>query len=315
MPYAGLTLGTVVFSAASGLGEVLLSPVVAAIPADHPEREMSKLHAAYAWGAVGVILLCALYLFFVGGAYWQYMIFAFSLVPLFAALLFCGAELPEMKTPDRTAGAIAYLKNPTLLFMVLAIFLGGAAECGMAQWCSGYLEGALGIPKLLGDMLGVAMFSVALGLGRTLYAKYGKNIETVLFFGALCATLCYLTAALSPLPLLGLFACALTGFCVSMLWPGCLVVAEKRIPSGGVFMYAMMAAGGDLGASVAPQLLGAITDAAMLSSRVIALSARLGISAEQCGMRLGMLVGAAFPLLAAFLYRYLLKTAKKDAAL
>ena len=137
----------------------------------------------------------------------------------------------------------------------------------------------------------------------------------LLFFGALCATLCYLTAALSPLPLLGLFACALTGFCVSMLWPGCLVVAEKRIPSGGVFMYAMMAAGGDLGASVAPQLLGAITDAAMLSSRVIALSARLGISAEQCGMRLGMLVGAAFPLLAAFLYRYLLKTAKNDAAL
>ena len=311
-PYMGLVLGTMVFSAASGLGEVLLSPVVAAIPSDHPEREMSKLHAVYAWGAVGVILLCALYLFLVGGAYWQYMILVFSLVPLLAAVLFFGAELPKMQTPDRVSGAVAFLKNPTLLLMVLAIFLGGAAECGMAQWGSGYLEGALGIPKLLGDMLGVAMFAFALGLGRTLYAKYGKRMEPTLLWGAVSAAFCYLIAALSPLPLLGLIACGMTGFCVSMLWPGCLVVAEKRIPTGGVFMYAMMAAGGDLGASVAPQLLGAITDAAMLSPRVLAVSLRLGISAEQCGMRLGMLIGAIFPLLAAVLYRHLLKTAKKD---
>ncbi len=46
--YIGLVLGTIVFSFAMGLGEVLLSPVIAAIPADNPEREMSKLHSIYA---------------------------------------------------------------------------------------------------------------------------------------------------------------------------------------------------------------------------------------------------------------------------
>lgn len=56
------------------------------------------------------------------------------------------------------------------------------------------------------------------------------------------------------------FACALTGLCTSMLWPGSLLVATDRFPMGGVFIYAMMAASGDLGASVAPQIVGIVTD-------------------------------------------------------
>ena len=43
--YLGILLGTVVFSASSGLAEVLISPVIAAIPSKDPDREMSKLHS------------------------------------------------------------------------------------------------------------------------------------------------------------------------------------------------------------------------------------------------------------------------------
>ena len=46
--YIGLVIGTLVFSAACGLAEVLISPVIAEIPADDPDREMSKLHSIYA---------------------------------------------------------------------------------------------------------------------------------------------------------------------------------------------------------------------------------------------------------------------------
>jgi hypothetical protein len=41
--YLGIVIGTVIFSAACGLCEVLISPTIAAIPAENPEREMSKL--------------------------------------------------------------------------------------------------------------------------------------------------------------------------------------------------------------------------------------------------------------------------------
>ena len=311
VPYVGLLIGTVIFSAASGLAEVLISPTIAAIPSKNPEREMSKLHSIYAWGVVFVILVSTVFLHFIGAKYWQWLAVFFTLIPLLSCCLFLGVKVPVMQTPERTSGTFQYLKNGALWLCVVAIFLGGASEVTMAQWASSYLEQSLGIPKIWGDVFGVALFSVMLGLGRSLYAKYGKNVRKVLFGGAVGATACYLTAAFSSSPILGLLACALTGFCTSMLWPGSLVVAADRFPTGGVFIYAMMAAGGDLGASVGPQLVGVITDFAIANSSLVSFAAGLSLTPEQFGMKLGLLVGAIFPLIACFVFFAILRREKK----
>jgi len=308
--YVGLALGTVVFAAAGGLVEVLISPVIAAIPAKDPDREMSKLHSVYAWGVVGFITVSTLFLFAFGGEAWQVLALCFSLVPLTASVLFFGCEIPEMKTEEKTSGVVKYLKNKTLWMCVFAIFFGGAAECTMSQWSSGYLEQALGIPKVWGDIFGVAMFALFLGLGRSIYAKYGRNIGKVLFFGGLGATLCYLTAALSPIPFIGLIACALTGFCTAMLWPGNLIVSSDRFPEGGVFIFAMMAAGGDLGASVGPQLVGLVTDTLMANPVARSLAADMSLSPEQLAMKSGILVAMLFPLMGLPIYYHIMKKSK-----
>ena len=309
--YIGLVVGTVIFSLSGGLTEVLISPVIAAIPAENPEREMSKLHSAYAWGVVGVIIVSTVFLLVFGSACWQVLALIFALVPLSSILLYARVEIPQMQTVERLSGTVEFLKNKWLWLCVFAIFLGGASECTMAQWASGYIEQALGIPKVWGDIFGVATFSLALGLGRSLYVKYGKNIGKVLCLGALGATACYLVAAVSSLPTLGLIACALTGFCTSMLWPGTLIVSAEKFPQGGVFIYAMMAAGGDLGASVAPQLVGVVTDAVIAAPQSVDLATSLSLTVEQLGMKAGMCVGALFPLIAIFLYSYIWKSMKK----
>ena len=309
--YAALCLGTIIFSAASCLAEVLISPVIAALPADDPDREMSKLHSAYAWGSVGVIVISTLFLLIAGNSRWPLLAMLFSLIPLTSAMLFAGSEIPKMETPERVSGALAMMKDRGVWLCIFAIFLGGASECTMAQWSSSYIERALGIPKVLGDLLGVALFSVMLGMGRTLYAKIGKNIGRVLTLGSLGAVVCYFVAAVSGLPQIGLVFCALTGFCTSMLWPGSLVVASERYPQGGVFIYAIMAAGGDLGASVVPQLLGMIADAAIASPAVCAMAAGMGLMPEQLGMKLGMLFGMLFPLAGTFVFLYIWKFWKK----
>lgn len=308
--YMGLVMGTVIFSASGGLVEVLLSPVIAALPAEDPDREVSKLHSIYAWGVVFVIIICTLFLHIFGMENWQWMALMFMVLPLSSCFLFAQSEIPALETPERASGALELLKNRGLWLCFLAIFLGGASECTMAQWCSGYLEKALAIPKVWGDIFGVAVFSLMLGLGRTLYTKLGGNISRVLFVGAIGAALCYLTAAISSIPLIGLAACALTGFCVSMFWPGSLIVASDRFPSGGVFVYAMMAAGGDLGASVGPQMIGIITDAAAASGFGIDLAQKLGLTPDQLGMKLGMLVAVIFPVSAIWIYYHFLKTQK-----
>ena len=312
--YVGLVIGTVLFSSSGGLAEVLISPVIAAIPSKDPDREMSRLHSIYAWGVVLVVLISTLFLFLLGSENWQWLALLFLLIPLAAALLFCGAEIPHMETPERVSGALHFLKQRGVWLCVLAIFLGGAAECTMAQWSSGYLEQALGIPKVWGDIFGVALFGVMLGLGRTLYAKYGRSIEKILLACSIGAVFCYLLAAVSPLPVIGLFACAFTGFCTSMLWPGSLIVASDRYPAGGVFIYALMASGGDLGASVAPQLVGVITDLAIGNEWGRSLAASLSLSPEQLGMKLGLLVGMLFPLFAIPVFCHFVRGKMRDAA-
>ena len=302
--YLGLALGTVVACAASGLCEVLISPVIAAIPAENPDREMSKLHSSYAWGVVGMVVIATAFLLLVGNQYWQWLILLMTAVPLTATLLFIRTPIPEMQTPEKTSGALRFMKDKTVWLCVLAIFLGGASECTMAQWASGYLEQALGLPKVLGDLMGVACFSVALGMGRSLFAKVGKHPSRAILWGAVGAVACYLIAALSPFAIVGLLGCAFTGFCVSMMWPGSLLVASDRFPAGGVLLFALMAAGGDMGASIGPQMVGVVTDVAIAVPAISELAATLRLAPEQLGMRLGMLIGMLFPLCAIPVYAH-----------
>ena len=309
--YLGLCIGTVLFSMASGFCEVLISPVIAALPSDDPDRDMSKLHSIYAWGVVAVAVISTVFLYFFGRQNWQWLPVIFLLIPMAAVFFFAKAKLPEMATPEKTSGAVKFLKNGGVWLCVLGIFLGGAAEVTMAQWASSYIEQALSLPKIWGDIFGVAIFAVTLGFGRSLYAKIGKNISRALFWGAIGATACYLIAAISPFPVVGLIACAITGFCVSMMWPGSLIVASDRYPQGGVMIFALMAAGGDFGASVGPQLVGLITDAAMANPTLMSMAEELSLQPEQFGMKLGMIIGMLFPLIAIAVYATYLKSYRK----
>ena len=309
--YLGLVVGTVVFSAACGLAEVLMSPVIAAIPSENPDREMSKLHSIYAWGVVGMILVATVLLLLVGDDGWMVLPLVFSLVPLLAGVLFLKSEIPPMETPEKASGALQMFRQPGLWLSVLAIFFGGASECTMAQWSSGYLEQALGIPKVWGDIFGVALFGLMLALGRTMYAKWGKHMERILVAGFAASIGCYLICALTSLPLVGLLSCAFTGFCASMLWPGNLVIAADRFPKGGVFIYAIMAAGGDLGASVGPQLVGIVTDVLSVDPQMIAMAEGFGLSPDQFGLKCGLLIAAVFPLCGLMIAIRFLKSLKK----
>ena len=60
--YVGLVIGTVIFSVSAGLSEVLLSPMIAAIPSDNPQRDMSFLHSLYAFGTFTMIILSTAFL-------------------------------------------------------------------------------------------------------------------------------------------------------------------------------------------------------------------------------------------------------------
>ena len=79
--------------------------------------------------------------------------------------------------------------------------------------------------------------------------------------GALCV-ICYLTASLAPVAILGLIACALCGLSVGIMWPGTLSISAQKCPTGGTTMFAFLALGGDLGGSIGPSIVGIFSDLA-----------------------------------------------------
>lgn len=306
--YLGLITGTCVFSVAAGLGEVLVSPTVAAIPSDNPDKDMSMLHALYGYGFVGVVLISTLFLRFVGKEYWMYLTFFWAALPVVASLLLMGAPLPDMDMGQSGAKAAgSKYRTKGLLLCMGCIFLGACAENTMSNWVSVYAEIALGIPKIWGDILGMSLFAALLALTRTAYAKYGKNIFNVLIISMSGAAVCYVGTALSPYAALSVIACAALGICAAMLWPGTLIFMEEKIPAAGVAAYALMAAGGDLGASVAPQTMGIVVDSLSRTRWAETLGGTLSLTPEQVGFKAGMLIAAVFPILGVFLLAYMKK--------
>ena len=312
--YAGLFAGTVIFSVSAGLSEVLLSPIVAAIPSENPQRDMSTLHSLYAFGVVTVVVISSLFLRLFGNENWMFLTLFMAALPLIAAVLFLISPIPEMSAQESGSGAKG-AKNRILGLALCAgcIFFGACAENAMSSWISSYMEKALHIDKTLGDILGVAMFAVLLGVMRIGYARIGKNIMRVLLLGMSGAAVCYLVAGLSTNVILAFVACILTGLCAAMLWPGTLIMMEENVPGVGVAAYALMAASGDLGSSVAPQLLGIVTDQVTASSFAVRLGQTLQISPEQVGMKAGMLVSALFPILGTILLIFVIRHFKKTA--
>lgn len=293
--FLGLFIGTILFSISAGLNEVLISPAIASIPSEDPEREMSKLHSMFAYGSLSVVVISTLFIFFFGARNWFLLVFLWAVVPIVAFSILLRAKLPPMSSgidENRSKDKI----SAGLMLCIICIFLGGASECTMGQWASGFIEGAIGIPKIWGDMFGAALFSLFLLIGREMHAKYSFNTVKVMFWGMIGAFVCYVVASFSLNPILGLLACMLTGFFTANLWPGMLIFVGEKFPRAGVAVYALMAAGGDLGASLGPQLVGIISDKFALSGSAINLSNLLNITAEQVGLRAGLLSAALFPL-------------------
>lgn len=290
-----IAAGTVICSVGAGLGEVLISPVIAAIPCENPEREMSKLHSMYAWGVVGVVILSTLFILLFGSTNWMYLALLWSVVPLAAFLLFLKSNLPAMNHFGAKQNQTKVFSKGIVL-CTICIFFGGAAECTMGQWASGFIENAIGVPKVYGDIIGVAFFAMLMGVGRTLYSKYGKNVINILLIGMLGASVCYVTASLSLNPVVGIIACALTGIFTSMLWPGTLIYVEEKFENVGVAVYALLAAGGDMGAAVVPQLVGILSDKFALTNSALKISEMFSVTSGQVAMRVGLLVAGFFPL-------------------
>ena len=277
-PFLGLALATMVTAIGGGIIEVAVSPIIDSLPSDAKDAKMSLLHSFYCWGQVGVVLLTTLAVRILGEGLWWTLPLAWAALPFYNIFAFARVPLtptvPEgEKTPLGRLG-----RSPAFLMAMLLMLCAGASELAMSQWSSLFADQALGVDKVVGDLLGPCLFAVFMGIGRTIYGVWGDRLDlykSLLATAALCV-LCYLGAALLAAPVLSLLCCALCGFSISLMWPGVLSSTSARFPKGGAAMFGLLAVCGDVGCSSGPALTGMVS--------------------EWAGLRAGMLGAGIFPL-------------------
>lgn len=287
-PYIGVLLSAVLLSVGGGLIEVLISPIVEAIPGETKQGEMSLLHSFYCWGVVGVVLLSTLFFVVFGTVAWQWLVCLWALIPLCTAVLFIVTPLPPQPEENIAVGKNRSFFRTGHFWLLMGLMLcAGATELGLAQWASLFAEQGLRVSKTVGDLLGPCAFALFQGLSRVVYAYLSVRCDAhrVLVWHAVGCVGAYALIAVSPWPVVSLMCFCVCGWCVGPMWPGVFSLATSRYPIGGTSMFATLALCGDLGCSLAPALVGAVSDGVQVSMETSA------------ALRFGFGVCTAFPVL------------------
>lgn len=279
-PFVGIMISVVIYAIGSGLIEVLVSPIIEACPFEHKEKVMSLLHSFYCWGCVGVILISTIFFAVFGVGEWRLLAIVWALVPLYNIYNFATCPLEPLVKEGKGMSIGELFKTPMFLLGIVLMVCAGASELSMAQWASAFVESALGLSKTMGDLAGPCLFATAMGISRVIFGKYGDRMDLTKYMlssGELCLV-CYLLAAVSRTPILGLLGCILCGFSVGIMWPGTISIMSKRLPLGGTAMFALLAMAGDLGGSSGPAIVGFVSQN------------------HGDDLRAGMFVGCLFPI-------------------
>lgn len=269
-------------AAGGGLTEVLLSPMVEAMPMRNKAGAMNILHSFYSWGQVLVTILSTLFFVFVGMEKWVYLPVMWAIIPFLNGIAFLKLPIYELGEKSQRISMKEILS--TKIFWLFAVLMlgAGASEFAMSQWSSYFVEMGLKVSKTVGDLLGPCMFSALMGLSRVLYSRFGEKLELKKYI-TVCAfvtILCYAVATLSPYPMLSVVGCALCGFSVGIMWPGVYSLSAKVYAKGGATMFALLALAGDVGCTAGPGIVGYISNA---------------LGGNEIAIKIGLLCTVIFP--------------------
>lgn len=278
--YAGLILSSTFYAIGGGLIEVLVSPIIEALPSENKSAGMSLLHSFYCWGHVAVILLSTLFFNLFGIENWRFLAFFWAAVPLLNSFIFACCPLCPFVKDGEPAGIKKLAASKIFWLFFIMMICSGAAEQAISQWTSFFAQNGLKVSKTAGDLAGACMFAALMGASRMFYGKFAEKIplkKFILYSSILCIA-GYLTAVFSPYAFLSLAACGICGLSVGIMWPGVFSLSSESCPQGGTAMFALLALAGDIGCASGPALVG---QAAQLSG----------------SLKTGILCAAVFPVM------------------
>ena len=258
--YGQVLVAVFVMGFGAGTLDMILSPIVCALQPERRGAAMNWLHSFYCVGAVLTILAGALALKV--GMGWRAISLWLVLMPLPVAAAFMVMRIPPLVSAGGERMRLRELcRRSYFLVALVAIFLGGATELGMAQWLPAYAETGLGFSRWTGGMA-LLWFSLAMAVGRMLAGVLGHRFDGIRLMLLCCwaSVVLFLLACFAPWSPVALAACIGAGLTGSCLWPSMLAVTADRFPRGGASMFGLLAAFGNFGGIFMPWIVGVTAD-------------------------------------------------------
>ena len=261
-PYSGIIISIIVYAFGSGLIEVLVSPIIEMLPTTDKSGNMSILHSFYCWGQAFTIIVTTFLVKVFGYGNWTIIPLVWAVLPFINMFFFMRVPVVEPEKEKKNAGFKELVRNRRFLIYMVMMLCAGATEIAMAEWASMFVQKALGVSKVVGDLTGPCAFALFMGIGRMWYAAVAKRVnfrKTLIILSTLCF-ICYVVVAVCNIPWVSLIFCAICGFTVSISWPGIYSAGAEEFPDGSSVMYSVFAMCGDLGCCLGPWILGIIAD-------------------------------------------------------
>jgi len=256
--YVWLCVSLFCLGLGAGILDMILSPVVSALNPERRTTAMNWLHSFYCCGAVVTILLGMLVLQM--GYGWRTACLVMIPLPLILVIAFARQQFPEMGGGEGSVKVGTLIRKKWFAYALIAIFLGGATELGMAQWLPAYAETALEFPLWVSGA-SLLLFSLAMAAGRMIIGMMPKlNPFLLMAIGCGLSVVFFLLGAFLPIPTFALAACIIAGFTGSCLWPTTLAVTADKYPDGNASMFGLLAALGNAGGIFMPWLVGWVAD-------------------------------------------------------
>ena len=164
--YIGVMIAVTFMATGSGLSEVLLSPIIEALPFEDKSSKMSFLHSFYCFGHLFLILVATVFFVIFGVEKWHILAVILIIIPLVEILFFsfCPIIKPEGDTVRIRKRDL--FKNKRFLLLLVLMVSAGASEQAIAQWASYFAESGLNVSKTMGDLVGASAFALFMFLSR-----------------------------------------------------------------------------------------------------------------------------------------------------
>ena len=261
--YIGIMIAVTFMAIGGGVTEVILSPIIEAIPEEQfKSQRMSLVHSFYCLGHI-LIVMCAI-IFFVsfGIDNWMILSFILTIFPITMICFFIKCPIVAPIGDEKPVGRLKLFKSGTFIILFVLMICAGAQEQSVAQWISFFAEKGLNIDKSLGDLIGGCSFAFCMFASRLYFSKMGKkpNMLNVLLISSILLSFCFVISAITQIKLLSLAILSLSGVFVGIMWPGMYSLSSEIFPRGGTVMFSMLALGGDLGCTLGPTVVGAFAE-------------------------------------------------------